>query len=89
MYYGADDPRFTLGLPHLVSALEAKYDEQLSSLAFNVNLRPCYPDELLPTTWTPIAEKLNGQVAMAGGSVRTSPRPTLCADQLTFSFARL
>ena len=23
-----------------------------------------YPDELLPTTWTPIAEKLNGRVAM-------------------------
>jgi hypothetical protein len=23
-----------------------------------------YPDELLPTFWTPIAEKLNGRVAM-------------------------
>ena len=25
-----------------------------------------YPDELLPTFWTPIAEKLNGRVAMVG-----------------------
>ena len=28
-----------------------------------------YPDELLPTVWTPIAEKLNGRVAMVAFTV--------------------
>ena len=38
-----------------------------------VTLEKCFPsetgkyaDELLPTFWTPVAEKLNGRVAMVG-----------------------
>lgn len=33
------------------------------------NENAVYPDELLPTFWTPIAEKLNGRVAMVAFSV--------------------